>query len=76
MQKAPPEDDDGASSARSSKHTRSQLSRGPRSVAEEDVRSDVQEGNQSEVARTIPIHTTGIVRRILLKKWSYSTPRF
>ncbi|KAI0341988.1 hypothetical protein BDW22DRAFT_1358100 [Trametopsis cervina] len=57
MQKAPPEDDDRASSVRSSKHPRSQLSRGPASIAEEDVRSDIQEMNQSEVARTIPIHT-------------------
>ena len=56
MQNAPPEDD-GASSVRSSKRSRSHLSR---SVAD-DIRSDVQEMNGSEVARTIPIHTTGAV---------------
>lgn len=27
----------------------------------EDIRSDVQEGNGSDMARTIPIHTTGLV---------------
>ncbi|KAI0695523.1 hypothetical protein BC835DRAFT_1414795 [Cytidiella melzeri] len=63
MQKAPP-DEDGGSSVRSSKHTRSQLSRGPASNADEDARSDIQEMNQSEVARTIPIHTTGIQEEI------------
>ena len=65
MQRAPPEDD--GSSVHSSKHTRSQLSRGAGSVAAEDVRSDIQEGHQSEVARTIPIHTTGMVSDLLLR---------
>lgn len=74
MQHAPPEDDQ--QSVRSSKHPRSQLSRDPGSVVSsrrsrnpterEDVRSDIQEESQSEVAKTIPIHSTGLVRPLYL----------
>ncbi len=63
MAKTPPDDDDKAGSIRSSAKSRSQVSRASSRrpldpVGEhEDLRSDIQEGNQSEVARTIPIHT-------------------
>lgn len=30
-----------------------------------DIRTDVQEGNGSEVTRTIPIHTTGLVSHVV-----------
>ncbi|KZT10631.1 uncharacterized protein LAESUDRAFT_341809 [Laetiporus sulphureus 93-53] len=69
MSKYPP-DDDKASSIRSSvSRLRSPLSNGASRLDElpeerdngdgGDIRSDVQEGNGSDIMRTIPVHTTG-----------------
>ena len=66
MAKTPPgpEDNEQAASMLSSRH--SQVSRSSSRRAPppppEDIRSDVQEA-RSEVARTIPINTTGFVSR-------------
>lgn len=76
MQRAPPAEDenDNASLLRSPK---------PRSVASsrrleqlaadgnnDEIRSDVQEGNGSDIARTIPIQTTGNVSHSCRKHYS------
>lgn len=69
MRAAPPDEDDRASNA-SSNRLRSPIPKGSTTssarrleeLAEDgadDVRSDLQEG--SEAARTIPVHTTGVV---------------
>ncbi|THH30805.1 hypothetical protein EUX98_g3389 [Antrodiella citrinella] len=64
MQRAPPaeEENDNASLLRSPKARSAVSSRRLEQLAaegNEDIRSDVQEGNGSELARTIPIQTTG-----------------
>lgn len=67
MAKTPPEPADNEQAASVVSTRRSQVSRTSSrrppqpNDADGDVRSDVQEGNQSEVARTIPINTTGYV---------------
>ncbi len=72
----PPEDDDGQSNVTSEVHRSSRAkSKAASSVRQlsqladeenpaEDIRSDVQE-HASELGRTIPIHTTGIVSTLL-----------
>ena len=77
MDANPPEDDDGRSNVTTSEVVRSsrakskaassvrQLSQlGGEENPAEDIRSDVQE-HASELGRTIPIHTTGIVSTLL-----------
>ncbi|CCM05715.1 uncharacterized protein FIBRA_07947 [Fibroporia radiculosa] len=73
LQRAPPEEDDRASSVVSGGRRRGSVASSRRRLQdlaeegadygeqedEEDIRSDVQEGNGSETARTIPIQTTG-----------------
>lgn len=72
MQRLPPGEDDNenASLLRSPKPRSVASSRRLEELAnghgDEDIRSDVQEGNGSDVARTIPIQTTGLVSLIVL----------
>lgn len=66
MQRAPPaeEENDNASLLRSPKPRSVASSRRLERIAadgNDDIRSDVQEGNGSDIARTIPIQTTGNV---------------
>ena len=70
MQRAPPaeEDNENASLLRSPKPRSVASSRRLEQLATEgndDIRSDVQEGNGSDIARTIPIQTTGNVSHVL-----------
>ena len=78
LQDAPPPDDDdmGSKVHSPAPRTRSiagstrrfeQMAGGTEYEGGEDIRSDVQEGNGSDLARTIQIQTTGIVRLLL---WS------